>query len=171
MSGRDRRQAVMAVANMVESLLRGSGPAAGEPDGEDQQLKLSRLAIVYVRQSTVAQMRFNTESAQRQYGLVGTAAEFGWLAEQIVVVDADLGMSGRAAHRRRPRRRGQRQTGRRRLSQPMPSTTGCASGRPPLGVVPADAAAFWDDATQEIYRQKVAGSFRLKPIAPAHQLL
>ena len=27
MSGWDRRQAVMAVANMVESLLRGSGPA------------------------------------------------------------------------------------------------------------------------------------------------
>src|SRR5881392_1834042 len=38
MSGWDRRQAVMAVANMVESLLRGSGPAGGEPDGEDQQL-------------------------------------------------------------------------------------------------------------------------------------
>jgi DNA invertase Pin-like site-specific DNA recombinase len=50
---------------------------------------------VYVRQSTVAQVRFNTESTQRQYGLVGTAAEFGWLAEQIVVVDADLGVSGR----------------------------------------------------------------------------
>ncbi|MEQ4304682.1 recombinase family protein [Plantactinospora sp. B6F1] len=50
---------------------------------------------MYVRQSTVAQVRFNTESTQRQYGLVGTAAEFGWLAEQIVVVDADLGVSGR----------------------------------------------------------------------------
>jgi DNA invertase Pin-like site-specific DNA recombinase len=56
---------------------------------------LSRLAIVYVRQSTVAQVRQNTESTNRQYGLTGTAAELGWLAEQIVVVDADLGVSGR----------------------------------------------------------------------------
>src|SRR5205085_6289537 len=38
MSGWDRQQAVMAVANMIESLLRGSGQAGGEPDGEDQQL-------------------------------------------------------------------------------------------------------------------------------------
>jgi DNA invertase Pin-like site-specific DNA recombinase len=56
---------------------------------------LARLAIVYVRQSTTAQVRQNTESTQRQYGLAGTAAEFGWLAEQIVIVDADLGVSGR----------------------------------------------------------------------------
>jgi DNA invertase Pin-like site-specific DNA recombinase len=56
---------------------------------------LSRLAMVYVRQSTVAQVRQNTESTNRQYGLTGTAAELGWLAEQIVVVDADLGVSGR----------------------------------------------------------------------------
>ncbi|WP_328414660.1 recombinase family protein [Micromonospora sp. NBC_00389] len=56
---------------------------------------LSRLAIVYVRQSTSAQVRQNTESTQRQYGLATTAAELGWLAEQIIVVDADLGVSGR----------------------------------------------------------------------------
>jgi DNA invertase Pin-like site-specific DNA recombinase len=56
---------------------------------------LSRLAIVYVRQSTSAQVRQNTESTQRQYGLATTAAELGWLAEQIVIVDADLGVSGR----------------------------------------------------------------------------
>jgi hypothetical protein len=60
---------------------------------------LTWLAIVYVRQSTVAQARQNTESTQRQYGSVGTAAELGWLAEQIVVVDADLGVSGRDAER------------------------------------------------------------------------
>lgn len=43
----------------------------------------------------VGQVRQNTESTQRQYGLATTAAELGWLAEQIVVVDADLGVSGR----------------------------------------------------------------------------
>jgi len=56
---------------------------------------LTRSAIVYVRQSTLARVRENTESTTRQYGLTGTAAELGWLAEQIVVIDADLGMSGR----------------------------------------------------------------------------
>jgi DNA invertase Pin-like site-specific DNA recombinase len=56
---------------------------------------LNRSAIVYVRQSTLAQVRENTESTTRQYGLTATAAELGWLAEQIVVIDADLGMSGR----------------------------------------------------------------------------
>jgi hypothetical protein len=35
-----------------------------------------------LRQSTVAQVRQNTESTLRQYGLAGTAAELGWLAEQ-----------------------------------------------------------------------------------------
>jgi hypothetical protein len=29
----------------------------------------------------------------RQYGLTATAAELGWLAGQIVVIDADLGVS------------------------------------------------------------------------------
>jgi DNA invertase Pin-like site-specific DNA recombinase len=51
--------------------------------------------MVYVRQSTVAQVRYHTESTTRQYGLTGTAAELGWLADQIVVIDADLGVSGR----------------------------------------------------------------------------
>jgi DNA invertase Pin-like site-specific DNA recombinase len=95
MSGWDCRQAVMAVANMVESLLRGGGAGGGEPDGEDHPVAPVEASDRVVRQSTVAQVRFNTESTQRQYGLVGTAAEFGWLAEQIVVVDADLGVSGR----------------------------------------------------------------------------
>ena len=56
---------------------------------------LSRLAVVYVRQSTVIQVREHTESTARQYGLSAVAVEFGWPAERVVVVDADLGVSGR----------------------------------------------------------------------------
>ena len=56
-SGLGRRQAVMAVANMVESLLRGSGQAAVTPTAKITASHLSRLAIVYVRQSTLAQVR------------------------------------------------------------------------------------------------------------------
>ena len=65
------------------------------PSSKITSSHLSRLAIVYLRQSSMAQVRQNTESTARQYGLATTAAELGWLVEQIVVVDTDLGVSGR----------------------------------------------------------------------------
>ena len=55
---------------------------------------LDRLAIVYVRQSTVQQVERHQESTRLQYGLVDRALNFGWLREQIVVIDDDLGRSG-----------------------------------------------------------------------------
>ena len=58
---------------------------------------LERLAVVYVRQSSAAQVRDNTESTARQYALVDEAARLGWEAERILVIDADLGLSGRSA--------------------------------------------------------------------------
>ena len=61
---------------------------------------LERTAIVYVRQSTPAQVRDNPESRARQYALVEEAAQLGWPASKIEVIDADLGISGRSAERR-----------------------------------------------------------------------
>ncbi|MGH9188693.1 MAG: recombinase family protein [Acidimicrobiales bacterium] len=61
---------------------------------------LGRVAIIYVRQSTLAQVRGNTESTARQYGLAGEAARLGWAASAIEVIDADLGISGRSADNR-----------------------------------------------------------------------
>ncbi|HVQ97695.1 MAG TPA: recombinase family protein, partial [Mycobacterium sp.] len=55
----------------------------------------ARLALVYVRQSTLMQVREHTESTARQYGLAEVALRLGWSREQIVVVDTDLGVSGR----------------------------------------------------------------------------
>jgi DNA invertase Pin-like site-specific DNA recombinase/predicted DNA-binding transcriptional regulator AlpA len=55
---------------------------------------LRRAAIVYVRQSTSAQVEYNRESTQRQYGLVSKATSLGWPSQQIVVLDEDLGVSG-----------------------------------------------------------------------------
>lgn len=55
----------------------------------------SRQAIVYVRQSTLLQVRENTESTARQYALADRARELGWADQDILVVDADLGVSGR----------------------------------------------------------------------------
>ena len=53
-----------------------------------------RLCLVYVRQSTLAQTRANTESLERQYELAGRAVALGWDRERVQVVDADLGLSG-----------------------------------------------------------------------------
>jgi DNA invertase Pin-like site-specific DNA recombinase len=55
---------------------------------------LARLAIVYLRQSSAAQVEHNRESTERQYALAERARELGWSAERIVVIDEDLGLSG-----------------------------------------------------------------------------
>lgn len=55
---------------------------------------LARLAIVYLRQSSAAQVEHNRESTERQYALAERARELGWPAERIVVIDEDLGLSG-----------------------------------------------------------------------------
>jgi DNA invertase Pin-like site-specific DNA recombinase len=55
---------------------------------------LRRLALVYVRQSTTAQVEYNRESTERQYRLADRAAQLGWRREQIKVLDQDLGISG-----------------------------------------------------------------------------
>jgi DNA invertase Pin-like site-specific DNA recombinase len=53
-----------------------------------------RLAIVYIRQSTVQQVERHQESTRLQYALVDRAFHLGWAREMIVVVDDDLGRSG-----------------------------------------------------------------------------
>jgi excisionase family DNA binding protein len=52
----------------------------------------SRAAVVYVRQSTLAQVERNTESRARQLDLVRRAGELGWPRSAIRVVD-DQGVS------------------------------------------------------------------------------
>ena len=59
-----------------------------------------RRAVVYVRQSTLHQVERNVESAARQYALRERAVELGWPASSIVVVDEDMGRSGRSAEGR-----------------------------------------------------------------------
>lgn len=61
---------------------------------------LNRDALVYVRQSTMAQVRFNQESTQRQYALQEKALSLGWPEEHIRVIDGDLGISGSGRARR-----------------------------------------------------------------------
>jgi DNA invertase Pin-like site-specific DNA recombinase len=55
---------------------------------------LARQAIVYLRQSSAAQVEHNRESTERQYALAAKAREFGWPDDRILVIDEDLGLSG-----------------------------------------------------------------------------
>ena len=61
---------------------------------------LNREALVYVRQSTMAQVRFNQESTQRQYALQERALSLGWAEEHIRIIDGDLGISGSGRSKR-----------------------------------------------------------------------
>lgn len=55
---------------------------------------LRRAAVIYVRQSTLAQVDRNRESTARQYDLVERAQALGWPRAAVRVVDEDLGHSG-----------------------------------------------------------------------------
>jgi DNA invertase Pin-like site-specific DNA recombinase len=55
---------------------------------------LTRPALVYVRQSTLMQVRDNTASAARQYQLAKRAHDLGWPESLVVVIDQDQGRSG-----------------------------------------------------------------------------
>lgn len=59
---------------------------------------LRRAAVVYVRQSTMAQVAGNLESQRRQYDLAGAATATGFAS--VTVIDDDLGRSGSGAMQR-----------------------------------------------------------------------
>src|SRR6202163_818784 len=58
---------------------------------------LARVAIVYLRQSSAAQVEHNRESTDRQYALVNKAGDLGWPTDKVIVIDEDLGVSGSGA--------------------------------------------------------------------------
>src|SRR5215831_4582895 len=61
---------------------------------------LERLAVIYIRQSTPQQTLSNQESLRLQYALQQRARELGWTADNIEVIDADLGLTAAAAGHR-----------------------------------------------------------------------
>ena len=56
---------------------------------------LERKALIYLRQSSMAQVRHHTEPTRSQYALADRAAEMGWARRDIEVIDTDLGVSGK----------------------------------------------------------------------------
>jgi DNA invertase Pin-like site-specific DNA recombinase len=63
-------------------------------------LHLEKLAVVYVRQSSPTQVLEHRESTARQYALADQAVALGWPRERVLIVDEDLGKSGRTAEGR-----------------------------------------------------------------------
>jgi len=61
---------------------------------------LTRKAIIYIRQSSPHQVLTNQESLRLQYALRERAMALGWRAEDIAIIDGDLGLSGAATHYR-----------------------------------------------------------------------
>ena len=70
-------------------------------DSKVQPEHMLRKAYVYVRQSSLMQVQIHQESTRRQYGLYSRAAELGWKADRIEVVDEDLGQSASQVGRQR----------------------------------------------------------------------
>src|SRR5467141_3441158 len=54
----------------------------------------NKPAYIYVRQSTMAQVRHHKENTERQYALRQKALELGWTEDVICTLDGDLGVSG-----------------------------------------------------------------------------
>lgn len=65
-----------------------------------QERHWDRLAIVYVRQSSLRQVMEHTESRERQYDLASHAMALGWTKDRVIVIDEDQGRSGRTADQR-----------------------------------------------------------------------
>jgi DNA invertase Pin-like site-specific DNA recombinase len=54
---------------------------------------LARKALIYIRQSTLQQVLTNQESLRLQYALRLKALELGWQADDIQIIDTDLGQT------------------------------------------------------------------------------
>ena len=59
-----------------------------------QEHHREKTALVYLRQSTMGQVRHNPESTERQYALKEKALGLGWPLARIQILDRDLGISG-----------------------------------------------------------------------------
>ena len=59
-----------------------------------------KMAYIYLRQSTMGQVRHHQESTATQYALKDRALSLGWHNDQIRLLDRDLGLSGTQSNNR-----------------------------------------------------------------------
>ncbi len=91
---------VEARVNQDEHGRSGQFILPAKSPGKIQDRHLSRLAVVYIRQSTQQQVLENRESRERQYALVQYAQQLGWSEDRVLIIDEDQGVSGKSAENR-----------------------------------------------------------------------
>lgn len=94
----DLQSAGVLIANMLEAWLIAE-PALelteeAVDEHQDHPQHQSKPAYIYIRQSTLAQVRHHQESTERQYALRDKALALGWPQTSIRILDRDLGQSG-----------------------------------------------------------------------------
>ncbi len=67
---------------------------SADPHPKIQDLHRKKLAVIYVRQSSLYQVENHLESQKRQYQLTERAQQLGWATARCIVIDEDLGISG-----------------------------------------------------------------------------
>jgi DNA invertase Pin-like site-specific DNA recombinase len=67
---------------------------SADPHPKILDLHRKKLAVIYVRQSSLYQVENHLESQKRQYQLTDRAQHLGWPNARCVVIDEDLGISG-----------------------------------------------------------------------------
>lgn len=80
--------------------LRGVSLGVGEDVLRSEKIQTwhrDRLAVVYVRPSTMQQVLDHQESTRLQYGLARRAEALGWAPARVLVIDDDQGKSGSSA--------------------------------------------------------------------------
>src|SRR5260370_8758547 len=82
------------LAPPVPARQRRSPVLSRQPPQKIRPDHLDRLAIIYVRQSTLFQVRENSGSTTRQYDLVKRAQDLGWTPPNIQAGDQDQEQSG-----------------------------------------------------------------------------
>ncbi len=65
-----------------------------------QSFHQQKMALIYLRQSTMHQVMHNQESTNRQYALEQKAVQYGWDPTRIRIMDGDLGQSGNSTSKR-----------------------------------------------------------------------
>ena len=80
-------------------------PNAASISPKVQPDHLTRNAVLYIRQSTLHQLREHQESTTRQYQLRHRLEYLGWSPDKIVIIDDDLGVSGSNSDQREGFRR------------------------------------------------------------------
>jgi len=66
-------------------------------EGKIKPEHLQMNAYVYIRQSSPRQIIEHSESTHRQYQLKDRAITMGWAPEHVIIIDEDLGLSGKSA--------------------------------------------------------------------------